>query len=429
MSDLGSPRFDTPSPIVDENLIKAELNTDEQARIRASMEYGLHVISNFSDKNIPPMVALLQHTPQKNDESPKYYERRSQVLKKTAVELQIEELWKQGPITSRVKLSDDLEIEPLHNNYGVVTAMFDGETIKIVYGSDCNLAIIAQTARACLIGKNAVAQFGVEEAIPGHILLVSPQLPLVDSQYTPFQNVSHVGCRGIENFEQSEELAGIAHEEGHARFDATLQKHYKMYGTKRSEYYPWEMTLEFIDEGVAVFAQQTILKTSATAILKANFETMHPVLKDQLRQEKYDEQWLYNYTKSKGEKSIDPVFRSDVHARFLPGAFVEYCLTKGYKLQDLMKVLFDKLDQAKPEIAKALCIEDQTVVLDHEQLLFAVMDEMGIPRTERKDHFDLEDKVYAEVERVRLTPFHIMASLEGSSEEQSIRNFLECVER
>lgn len=428
MSDL-TPRFDTPSPIAGENLFKAELNVSEQARVQAAMEWGLHVMSNFSNPNIPPMVALLQRTPQRIEESPKYYERRSQVLKKTAAELQIEELWKQGPITSGVKLSDDLEIEPLQTNYGVVTAMFNGEPIKIVYSSDCDSANIAQTARACLKGKNAAAQFGIEETTPGHLLLVSSQLPLVDSQYTPFQNVSHVGCRGIENFEQSDELAGIAHEEGHARFDGTLQKYYKMSGSRRSEYYPWEMTLEFIDEGVAVLAQQAILNTPATAILKTNFETMHPVLKDQLRQGKYDEQWLYNYTKSKDEKSIDLVFRSDVHARFLPGAFVEYCLTKGYKLQDLMKVLFDKLDQAKPEIAKALGIEDQAVVLDHEKLLFAVMDKMEIPRTERKDHFDLEDKVYAEMERVRLTPFQIMASLEGSNEEQAIRNFLEWAER
>lgn len=429
MLDIGSPQFDTPSPIVGENLIRAELSTSDQARIQSTMQWAFHVISGYNDENIPPMVGLLQHTPQRIEESPKYYEKSEKVFKKSVVQSQIEEIWKQGPITSRVKLNDDLEIEPLQNNYDVVTTVIDGETIKIIYSPDCAMANIIQAAQACQKGKAVVALFGVEEAIPNHLLIITSQFPLVDSQYTPFENISHVGCRGIKNFEQSDELAGVAHEESHARFDGTLQKYYQMTGKKSSDY-PWEMTLAFINEGVAVTAQQAILNIPARAVLKANFEDMHPVLKNLLREGKYDESWLYKFNKSKENRVIaDPVFLADLHARLLPGAFVEYCLSKGYKFQDLMRVLLEKLNQAKPEIAEALGIEVEKVIPDHEQLMYIVMEKNEIPLSERKEHFDLEDKVYEEMGRARLNPFEILASLEGSSENQVISDFLKWIEK
>lgn len=430
MTDKASPQFDNPSPITGENLILTELNANDRARIQSDMDLTPHVVSGFSDNTIPRMVELLPYSPHRIEEAQPYYELRHKTVNYDVVRFQIEELWKQKPITSRVKLNDYLEIEPLQTNYEVVVGI-EGETTKIAYSPDCDAENIVQVVKACQKGKEVAAQFGIEEASPNHILLITSQLPLVDSHYNPFDNVTHVGCRGINNFERSDELAGIAHEETHAKFDATLQKYFKIIGSRRSECYPWAVTLEFLDEGLATTAQQAILNKPAVSILKANFEDMHPRLKEHLRQGKYEEQWLYDYTMSKQNRAenIDPVFRSDTHARYLPGAFIEYCLGKGYKLQDLMKVLFDRLEQAKPEIAKALDIEARVVVLDHEQLLFSVMDKIGIPRTERKNRFDLEDKVYAEMERARLTPFQILASLERNTESQTIMDFLKWVEK
>lgn len=129
MLDIGSPQFDTPSSLVGENLIRAELSAGDRTRIQSDMQWTIHVISGFNDKSIPPMVELLQHTPHRIEESPVYYENRRKGIKKSAVQSHIEEIWKQGSITSRIKVNDDLEIEPLQDNYEVVATSLQGETI------------------------------------------------------------------------------------------------------------------------------------------------------------------------------------------------------------------------------------------------------------------------------------------------------------
>lgn len=430
MIDNGVTQFETQPLRVGEHLLRADLSASERSRLQDTMKWSAHTVW-VMDPTTPPMVALFQYCPQKIDEAATYYADMKQNFDYSKALKKIEEIAKMGKPKGRVKFNEQVEMEPLESNHAAVNAVVGSDSVKIAYSSDCDLKNIDIIAEICQSETEAVSLFGIAGYTKDHLLLVTSQYPILDSQFNPKNGVIQVGCRGINDFANSDILPTTAHEVTHEKYSTTLQREFSI-DSRKFENYPWETLLQFIDEGVAVYAQQVITGTPAKKVLRENFESMHPVLKSHLMSGTYSETALFDYARelrAKGMEVTDPIFRADLHSRYLPGAFVEYCVSKGIKFQDIMRMLIDRFNLAKPDIAQPIGLKAEDVSYDIEQVIANVKSK--IPQAENTDEAEqnkkdaeLDRKVWQAMTRTRLRPFEVIAALQGSNETTTIGNFL-----
>lgn len=400
-----------------------KLNFEDQSRLQSGMEYSSHIL--WGDNNIPPMVYAIENIPSRISDAQDYYARLSKTVDYGDLLQTVSKHWKGSPLN--LTLDNGVRIESLQDIGEAVVTNIGGNLETIAYSNGTDMKNIRLTIEALQKASEVIAQFGIAGVAENHILLLNAQLPIFDSQHNPFENVTIVGMRGVTSFDQTEILAIVAHEGTHARFGFTLDKEFGL-DPKQRTYYSMATLLEFLDEGTAVLAQQAQQGTPSRKAFQDSFDKMHPKAKAALLKGEYDPKVVYKQNGEDEVSETDPVFLSIVHARDLPGAFVEYCVSKGIKVQDLMGVFMDKLNLTKSNIAKSLGIGEEDVSLNWQQIFLKMKEQKGEHVTDEEEK-ELQEKVWKVADEFDMRPFQVLAIVDGSNDElKATHDFLEWAE-
>ncbi len=405
-----------------ETLSRRELDVSEQARIQATYKWAGDVL--WDKEGIPSMVRVFPTilSPTRISESTAYWENLHKTLSFREL-LDMQEKYEGEPLP--ISLPDGSRIETLDPIKEAVTTVVGNNIITIAYSTGSEIANVRMVAETLQKATETAASFGVTGIANNHILVLNNQFPILDSHCDPSGNVTTVGTRGIVQFDQSDILGVVAHEGTHPKFSFTIDKEFGIDPKERTSY-AMEAILEFLDEGTAVLTQQAQLGTPARILLRQDFDKMDSKAKATLLKGDYTPNVVYG--QNDDVHKVDPAFLVHAYQRDLPGAFVEYCISKGIRVQDLMGVIINKLNQMKPGIAEALGIEEQDVSLNWQQMLIKMKEKKGEQVTDDEER-ELREKVWKVTDEFDMRPFQVLAFVDGSNDEvRAAHDFLDWAE-
>lgn len=403
---------------------RSELHPTEQSRCAEAVRgFSVHVLDPvldyFGDSTTPTMIVVTQDVPTRISDSKRYWSERP---KSDVAIAEIKKALSEGEDlqSKKISIGSTAVIEPLQTHYDSVEFSLGDERVKIAYGTESEFQNVVLAAQEQEKVAAALQKFGVGDNKEGHILLLSTQLPVVESWYNEPNDVTVVGCKGIEDFAQSDVLAATAHEEAHSRLRTALEK--LRFPQKQNLGGTAAILHEFLDEGTAVYAQQTASGITNRAILRANFEKLHPRAKAQLLAGMYSGQMTY-VTDVKEESDMTASPHDDyIHTRILPGAFVEYSISKGHTLQDFIRVTLERFDQVKGKIAEKLDMKLDDISIDEESIA------KKMRGNKERNSLEELDKLISASSLFTMRPFEALAQIEGINEEEARTEFLKWVQ-
>lgn len=419
--DANPPEVATLEPV---DFAENELRPAEQSRcVQAIRGFSVHVLDPaldyFGDSTTPTMIVVAQDSPTRISDSKKYWGER---LKTEVAITEIKKVLTEGGDlqSKKIAIENTAVIEPLQTHYDSVKIVVDNETIKIAYGTNCEFQNVVVAAQAQEKVASALQKFGIGGHKEEHILLLSTQLPVVESWYNEPNDVTVVGCKGIEDFTKSDVLAATAHEEAHSRLRRELEK--LRFPPKQNLGSAAAILYEFLDEGTAVYAQQTASGITNRVVLRENLEKLHPRAKAQLLGGMYSGQMTYVTDVNEEGATPNSLHDDHIHTRIMPGAFVEYSISKGYTLQDFIRVTTEKFDQVKDKIAEKLGMESDEVSIDEESIAAKMRN------GREKNSLEELDRLLSASSLFTIRPFEALGMLEGSNEEDARIGFLSWVQ-
>lgn len=421
MVDALSDRESAPV-LPKESQSKTEITDQDRERINSTLKNLYHICVGAWE-GVPWMVII-------TDEP---ISRISQLKPYKETETAHQEIWDQTKklwlnreeFPARMNLSNGVEAEQLRNSYQAEVVDLGDGPVKLLYSTDCNQKNINQVVIACRKAKAATHNLGLNGVPNNHLVLIDSQLLLQDSRYDPIEDVVIVGSRGIVDFADSDLPSVGVHEETHARVDHVLHG-FGIDRTSSPDDYTFSPLLYFLNEGSAMYVQHALMGISSKNKLRSALASLSSAHRVQLFCGLYSEK-LNFFTDLSRTKDQDPLFLF-TQLRDLPGSFMEYCISKGFNLDDLMKALITKSDEIKPEIAQKLGITMTEGVINTKQILQNILQAKENTLTD-DEIASLEAKINDAVSSAKFRPFQLLASLDGKSDEISaIKEFLNWIE-